>query len=402
MAGARQARLVALIGAIATLAPAAAGADVDVVVVNAVPGATGVGTVDALRPALVRAGQPGLDEGVVRFALEATLPDPVDPTVELRAIATERVAAFDAYAAFQYRAALAAITSAEAAAIALLPSAGARAELGHLTLLRAQIHLQQKKSSLAATDFRLAATLRDKAPLDPGLHAPNVVEAYDRAQSDTRTPARLTVAGVAGATVNINGVLVASWPASLPAGRAYLVVSRPGFAPDRRAIDLTVGDNRVDSRLDRLPITEQIHQRRRAIMSAPEPDRTELAVIAGLVGAKRLLLVVPEGSGHGVRVFNTIDGSITPKKPATEPSIRELLLTNLDPRVVVRNRRPEGPGIEAQPSWPRRHRTALLISGGVALAVVGVISTVVLTSGSSSGRALDRFCGLGVPCSDSP
>ena len=372
-------------------------ADIDVAVVNTVPGDGGIATIAGLESTLRAAKQPGVVDPDVRAALETVLPKTPSPDASLALAAAVRKKAFDSYAAFKYQRAISQLDEGDRVAIMTLPSAKGIRELGELSLLRAQVLLQSGDVLKSNAEFRLASDLLGTVRLDPGLYSPDVIEAFEKAVANQSERALLIAPG-SGIAVFVDGTWRPGTEIEVGVGRHFVVLSQPGFETIRRIVRMmrSGGSHRLRAEMEPLPVPERIRSLRLVIAKKTMQPAAALGRIAAAAQAKRLLVVRETPSGIGVQLFVAATETLSTTEPATRETVSELIApATIAPEKVVKN---PGTKTTTRPSWIKRHKTAVIVTSGTVVVIAAVAVTLLLTSGGDTKLSVDTYCGFGIPC----
>lgn len=357
--------------------------------------AAGSAAIDQIRPWVSRRGVRVLGAGVSRTALEA--PPSPPPRPQLGELERLRERAFDAYAGFDHKAALAEIAAALEVAAAQPPGPEVAGAIVGLAVLAGQIELGRRDRPSAMSWFRLAGALGGGAELDPGIYSPQVNAVYKKALAATPKTGTLEVSGD-GVSIAVDGAEIAA-RAELPAGRHWLVLRRTGYRPSQRLVEIQAGGvTEVDAELAPLEGPALIGALRGAAREATEPGL--LASLASAAGVTELLLI--RGAAGALEAARFRDGQLSRWVKADETGLGSLFPKPANLRVDDPG---GGDGVDlglrdglerSTTPWYRTTWGIVGISAGVAV-VAAAVGGAVLYSRRDKELALG-FCGVGTRC----
>lgn len=325
-----------------------------------------------------------LAPGDLSRALEGEALDVVDPQVA--AIDAELASARQALDRFESRKCLAAATRAEDQALELPPSPGLRRQLATGSFLAGLCHLREQNLGLAGAAFGLAVRLdRSLAEPDPARYPPEVVTAVKKAARPSRGVIDVAVSATFdGAAVEVDGepVGVTPWRGQLSSGLHLVQVAAPTFRPAGRIVDAS-GDQPLTLRIDLTPrpAADQARALRATLMADPAGRLAELGAATDLAGADAALVVLDDGDGLAVAVYQRADDRLSVPRPLADAAgLLGLLAPTPTPAALDLGRRPP---VDRAPWYLRPWGVATLTGG----ALIGAALAITLgTSGEETQR----------------
>lgn len=330
--------------------------------------------------------------GDLSRALEAPLPP--DPEQARRDAAAAKLSdARDAVARFDEPAALAALTAAEDAVLALRPGRQVAELLGDIEFARGQILFAQSNPAAAAS-FAAAQVLNPtRGALDPARFPPELIAAYTAARPADGEPGSVEVsAPFDGATIYLDGKPVAATPTTLRVapGPHLLTVDLSEYAVASVRLDVEAKSSVVAPlRFERLPATERARRLRRELQAALHDGQINSAVlldharkVASYTGADAVV-VVTDASDDTLFIQLYRSATDTLSAPvSTGNTPLEQLLAPLRPIISGPELPPPPP--PKQPWW----RSRFVQAGAIGGLVVGVVA--VLASTLSGNDEINR------------
>lgn len=300
-----------LLALVVVLAPSLAAADDDgepVVVVNAAAELDGdVGRVARLRQALAARG------------LLVELPRAIEAALEGHAaLALDLDAIHEAYAAFEYDAALALIDEQEARVLEGKLAGDVAIALAELTQWRGLIESARGEAARAIEWFRAAHRLNPALAVDPRYASPRVKRQVKQARRDAEGAGALDVTvEPAEARIAIDGgeARPIESPFELAAGIHLVAITAEGRAPYAELVEIADGETvTVEVALE--PET-RVHRAARLVdaTAASPPGKARLERVrplARVTGAERVLVVEDGGDDHvRIRVYDVAAGRVS-------------------------------------------------------------------------------------------
>lgn len=351
--------------------------------------------IESLRLGIANEGMVALDDADLVAALE----QPLAARGSIDAALVALAAAKEAYAGFEYDAALAALARVDKA-LGELPTTDKVLEVAaDRHLLAGLIHAGRNAEARAMESFRVVSRIDpDRAELDRGVYAPALVDLYRRAlASDVgRVDVELAVSP-AGAELWLDG-------ARLPAGRRALAGVDIGLhrvavtAPDHRGqvkmIEITPRSRRVVVTLEAMSTAERIRDVRRQLARADVAAsawQAAAARLSRLAGAGLLVMVRPaRGDGFEAAIFRPATGRLGSWIPVPSARFFSALHPPVRREVPAGALRGDADRATDDRSWYQTWWGKGLIVGAGVLAVGGVVYAV--TASGDDGVDIGGWC----------
>jgi hypothetical protein len=261
----------------------------------------------------------------------------------------------------------------------VVPSTHAIGLYADLALILAKAKLGESKQAEAARFFGLVHQLTPGRRLDPALHLPEVVQAFEAARAGRGRTGRLVIRGTGRVWIDGNDRGVTTRPVDLPEGLHVVWLS--GF--DRETVGQQVyveadKENVLDLGDTPAPLRLKVQRARVLLRNAPDPAARATAMrrLAELLDVHDAVLITMAGGKLIVQTWHDkADGELQPGFSAHRLAEGEKPLDLLKP-LAPPGRPGDGPTplppVPERP-WYRRRGVQASIAVGVLGAIVGSV-----------------------------
>ncbi len=297
-------------------------------------------------------------------------------------------------AGFRARSALAAVSTAEADLLTVMPGAAQTTLLAELAFFAGRVHLREQNRGLARSSFELALRLAPDFPSpDPRRFNPDIVSTFKEARKNSKTARGATLeinTTYDGAEIYVNGAAVGPTPlaVSVSPGLHYIWAVSTEHRIVATRVDVGAGDSReVKIELVSLPVQDiGLRFRTRALEAKAARGGTPLSSLAAevhaLTGAESVLIVRGSAGNLEVSAFRAGRKRGTRFRSLDEGSANMLAL--LSP---VRTLRPDQL-FNAAPKPIKWYARSEVLAGavGVGVSLIAVSVFAIAASDDTPGR----------------